>query len=165
MEFLVGLIKDWSTRVWVISEFNISKRKNNLKYWFTQLALNVNNTPRTYYNLKGGQDLTFFKFDFNNSSDTSMNVTHYENEFSTLMTRMNTTNPVYIHFHYTLGSQISRQTFLQNILISKASKNGSILQYFAILTISRQKTGGVPLENQHYAIRQIETLRNHAHKR
>ncbi|ORZ06506.1 hypothetical protein BCR42DRAFT_160211 [Absidia repens] len=43
MELLIDLIEDWSTRVWVISEFNIAKKKNNLKFWFIQLAPNAIN--------------------------------------------------------------------------------------------------------------------------
>ncbi|ORZ07371.1 hypothetical protein BCR42DRAFT_152725 [Absidia repens] len=37
MEFLNDLIKDWSSRVWVISEYHIAKKKNNLKYCFMAL--------------------------------------------------------------------------------------------------------------------------------
>ncbi|ORY98312.1 hypothetical protein BCR42DRAFT_430396, partial [Absidia repens] len=67
MEFLMGLIKDWSTRVWVISEFNIAKKKNNLKYWFTQVGPGW--SFWTYNAMEGDEKFTFFKFDFNNSSD------------------------------------------------------------------------------------------------
>ncbi|CAO3588643.1 unnamed protein product [Absidia cylindrospora] len=131
MEFLVGLVKDWSTRVWVISEFNIAKRKNNLKYWFTQLALNI-------IKIESYQDLefTFFKFDFNDPSltDTSMHVRYYQHQHATEETRTKSSNPVYIQFHDTLNRQLSRQTFLENILISKASKNED--RFYSILPFS-----------------------------
>ncbi|ORZ07411.1 hypothetical protein BCR42DRAFT_442739 [Absidia repens] len=39
MEYLADLIKDWSTRVWVISEFSIARKKKNLKFWFIQLKI------------------------------------------------------------------------------------------------------------------------------
>ncbi|ORZ04110.1 hypothetical protein BCR42DRAFT_429457, partial [Absidia repens] len=97
MEFLVGLIKDWSTRVWVISEFNIAKKKNNLKYWFTQLALDYD-APKTYNDMEGGEKFTFFKFDFNDPSD----IDYYKDEIITRHTRTRTSNPVYIQFHYIL---------------------------------------------------------------
>ncbi|ORY96088.1 hypothetical protein BCR42DRAFT_457606 [Absidia repens] len=109
MEFLVGLIKDWSTRVWVISEFNIAKKKNNLKYWFIQLA---------YNDMEGGEKFTFFKFDFNN-----LQTPVREQNFQPSV------HPISLYFN-----QLSRQTFLQNILISKASKNED--RFYSILPFS-----------------------------
>ncbi|ORZ07341.1 hypothetical protein BCR42DRAFT_426084, partial [Absidia repens] len=39
MVLLDDLIIDWSSRVWVISEYHIAKKSNNLKYWFFGLEI------------------------------------------------------------------------------------------------------------------------------
>ncbi|CAO3588717.1 unnamed protein product [Absidia cylindrospora] len=93
MEFLNDLINDWSSRVWVISEYQIARKKNNLKYWFIGL-----------FRLTG---LPFFKFDFSDPS---------------LPDNMNT-RYIYRQFHQTLIKQLNAQTFFKKMLSSKASKN------------------------------------------
>ncbi|CAO3593799.1 unnamed protein product [Absidia cylindrospora] len=118
MEFLTDLIKDWSSRVWVMSEYNIAKRKNNLKYWFLQLA-SSNSTGGLSF--PGLQSFSFFKFDFDNPSFSTaiLNTTMYANATVSLRTREHTSNPVYIQFHYMMIKQLSTQTFLQMMLTSK----------------------------------------------
>ncbi|CAO3588648.1 unnamed protein product [Absidia cylindrospora] len=61
MDFLTDLVTDWSTRVWVISEFNMANKKNNLKYWFTQLN-NVLYGPDVLQT--ANKSLSFFKIRF-----------------------------------------------------------------------------------------------------
>ncbi|ORY99635.1 hypothetical protein BCR42DRAFT_213772 [Absidia repens] len=124
MEFLTDLILDWSSRVWVISEFSIAKTKNNLKYWFIQLALT--DVERAVYE-NTNKEFTFFKFDFHDTSfsDAIINARYYANQEKTISTNSRTTNPVYIRFHHTMIHQLSQQTFLEMILSSKASRNGN----------------------------------------
>ncbi|CAO3588627.1 unnamed protein product [Absidia cylindrospora] len=119
MEFLTSLVVDWSSRVWVISEFNIAKKKNNLKFWFTQFG---------YF--RHGIDYTgafcFFTFDFDDTSSFVKDMLkrpYYENQHEAMMTRLETTNPIYIRFHYTMIQQLGQQTFLEMILCSKASRH------------------------------------------
>ncbi|CAO3601313.1 unnamed protein product [Absidia cylindrospora] len=115
MRFLEDLIIDWSSRVWVISEFHIAKKKNNLKYWF--IALNVFNVP-------------FFKFDFTNPafySDIENSVRKYNLEVS----------GVHLRFHSTIINQLNAQGFLKMMLKSKASKNED--RFYAILPQSKYK--------------------------
>jgi hypothetical protein len=107
VDFMADLIKDWSSRVWVISEYNIAKRKNNMKYWFTQLG--------EFYKMK---EITFFPFDF---TDTSLAATidGIPNPFGKASSK-----PAYITIHRTMISQLKQQTFFEMMLKSKASKNG-----------------------------------------
>ncbi|CAO3593642.1 unnamed protein product [Absidia cylindrospora] len=118
MEFCSSLIKDWSTRVWVISEFNIAKKKNNLKFWFIQLS-------RRIYGLDGA--FTFFQFDFDDthllpSVIDKKDIYSVDNMYSTIKY---SSNPVHIELHSTMVRQLRQQTFLEMILKSKASKNGN----------------------------------------
>ncbi|CAO3593645.1 unnamed protein product [Absidia cylindrospora] len=124
IEFLTDLIKDWSSRVWVISEFNIAKKKNNLKFWFTQLFV-------LHQNLKG--EFTFFKFDF--SGNLSLPSVIDNKDIYSIdnihLTRKYSSNPVYIEFHSMMIRQLKKQTFLEMMLKSKASKNAD--RFHAIL--------------------------------
>ncbi|ORY97073.1 hypothetical protein BCR42DRAFT_430495 [Absidia repens] len=136
MEFLVDLVKDWSSRVWVISEFNIAKNKNNLKYWFTQLSLTYRDFM-AYDHTK--RELTFFKFNFHYSSlsGTIINTPYYYvNQDKSENTSVGSTTPnsIYKRFHYTLNHQLSKQTFLEMILSSKTSRNED--RFYSILPIS-----------------------------
>ncbi|ORZ02114.1 hypothetical protein BCR42DRAFT_429677 [Absidia repens] len=138
MEFLTDLVKDWSSRVWVISEFNIAKKKNNLKYWFTQLALASQDNSTTY---DGDDDdvkkvpFTFFKFDFvDDPYFSKLAAMIYANQAKVMRTRSTTTNPVYMRFHYTMTRQLNQQTFLEIILGSKASKNED--RFYSTLPLS-----------------------------
>jgi hypothetical protein len=109
MEFMMDLIKDWSTRVWVISEYNIAKKKNNLKFWFIQLHLPYGKNA-------------FFKFDFMDSTF----YTKIENDLTAFRDRSSLyrNNSAYHYFHETVSSQLNQQSFLEMMLKSKASKNG-----------------------------------------
>ncbi|ORZ11606.1 hypothetical protein BCR42DRAFT_494098 [Absidia repens] len=132
MHLMIDLIVDWSSRVWVISEFNIAKKKNNLKYWFHQLSHRTLRSPQGYNVSRYRQDteISFFKFDFNHPS------------FSTIKTaKVNdrgqwaTSDPVYLKFHQTMINQLNDQTFLEMILNSKASKMED--RFYAILPLSQ----------------------------
>ncbi|ORZ04117.1 hypothetical protein BCR42DRAFT_497124 [Absidia repens] len=143
MEFLTDLIKDWSSRVWVISEYSIAKKKNNLKYWFTQLSFPYNGTAYYDHMKEEKEKLSFFKFDFNDSSfsDFMMDVDYYKDQSEVKFTRSRTTNPVYIQFHSTMIRQLRQQTFLEMMLRSKASRNED--RFYSILPLSEhadQKT-------------------------
>ncbi|CAO3601343.1 unnamed protein product [Absidia cylindrospora] len=114
MEFLADLIADWSTRVWVISEFSIAKKKNNLKFWFIHLVPD--------YRLTLQKGFSFFKFDFNDlSHSTTDNDWLFATRDMTAKTRSFSSNPVYLKLHYTMTRQLSHQTFLEKILKSKVS--------------------------------------------
>ncbi|ORY97071.1 hypothetical protein BCR42DRAFT_444754 [Absidia repens] len=120
MEFLTDLVRDWSSRVWVISECNIAKKKNNLKFWFTQLSTTENGTG--FEMVK--EELIFFKFDFEDSSfSRPILYTDYYDHATLGLLRSSTTKPVYIRFHCTMIRQLAQQTFLEMILLSKASSN------------------------------------------
>ncbi|CAO3601412.1 unnamed protein product [Absidia cylindrospora] len=124
MEFLLDLINDWSSRVWVISEYSIAKKKNNLKYWFIQLA-----------EWGGDQACSFFKFDFDNplfSSTLSTNL--YSMELNIDFTRMYSSNPVFTRFHCTMIRQLKQKSFLEMMLASKATKNED--RFYSILPLS-----------------------------
>ncbi|CAO3601407.1 unnamed protein product [Absidia cylindrospora] len=62
MDFLCDMIQDWSTRVWVISEYHIAKKKNEkMKYWFIQL------TPQDFASIYTlSSPFKFFEFEFSN---------------------------------------------------------------------------------------------------
>ncbi|CAO3588650.1 unnamed protein product [Absidia cylindrospora] len=133
MDFLADLVKDWSSRVWVISEYNIAKTKNNLKFWFLQLSSTYDD--KVCYRGTNGE-VSFFTFDFNDTSfsDAILDTGYYSNGFKSYHTRMRTSNPIYIHFHYTMIRQVNKQTFLEMILRSKASKNED--RFYSILPLS-----------------------------
>ncbi|ORZ02118.1 hypothetical protein BCR42DRAFT_497159 [Absidia repens] len=133
MEFLTDLVEDWSSRVWVISEYNIAKKKNNLKYWFIQLTLGHSNSP--FYSVMD-DEFRFFKFDFEDASfaDAMLKTTYYVNRKESRETKMFSTNPIYIRFHYTMIRHLKQQTFLEMILGSKASKNED--RFYSVLPLS-----------------------------
>ncbi|ORZ07329.1 hypothetical protein BCR42DRAFT_426070 [Absidia repens] len=122
MEFLCDLIKDWSTRVWVISEYHIAKTKNNLKYWF--IALSSDELWRS----------SFFKFDFTNPAFSSA-IKDITYSYLTLIHNPNT--PVHLCFHDLIIDQLTTKTFLEMILNSKASKNED--RFYAVLPLSKYK--------------------------
>ncbi|CAO3593676.1 unnamed protein product [Absidia cylindrospora] len=72
MVFLRNLIIDWSSRVWVISEYNIAKKKNNLKYWFTQLTPTAPHDGKSSLKPMVTTEFIFFKFDFNDDATFSV---------------------------------------------------------------------------------------------
>ncbi|ORZ11608.1 hypothetical protein BCR42DRAFT_421413 [Absidia repens] len=107
MAHLADLIIDWSSRAWVISEYHIAMKKNNLKYWFTEFRRR---------HVKG---LPFFKFDFRAS------ISSYETEPGGVR-------------GYVIGSMLmglTTESFLEDILNSKASKNED--RFYAILPHSK----------------------------
>ncbi|ORZ07349.1 hypothetical protein BCR42DRAFT_495927 [Absidia repens] len=125
MKFLEDLISDWSTRVWVISEYHIAKKKNNLKYWFIELS-NPDNLDMT--------ELPFFKFDFTNPAFSSVvGNRSYDN----YVAHHNNATPADVSFHSMLIKQLNTQTFLEMMLKSKASKNQD--RFYAILPQSKYK--------------------------
>ncbi|CAO3593553.1 unnamed protein product [Absidia cylindrospora] len=107
MLFLKDLIMDWSSRVWVISEYSISKKKNNMKFWFTQLTPPAQDT------------IAFFKFDI---LDTKL-ATILNTPCTPLSERSVVLDPVYLTFYQHMIRQLNKQTFVQMMLKSKASKN------------------------------------------
>ncbi|CAO3601311.1 unnamed protein product [Absidia cylindrospora] len=115
MQFLEDLIKDWSTRVWVISEYHIAKEKNNLKYWFIQLY-----------------GPSFFKFEFTNPTFSS-DIENSRRQASIFNGRRGYD----ISFHNMIFKQVNAQEFLEMMLKSKASKNED--RFYAILPLSKYK--------------------------
>jgi hypothetical protein len=118
MNFMSDLIKDWSTRVWVISEYSIAKKKNNMKYWFIQLS---------GFNYKEVQnDLVFFSFDFkDNAFVTTIQQALTDGDYNRFIHTRN--DPVYLTFHRMMITQLHHQSFFEMMLKSKASKNGNRL--------------------------------------
>ncbi|CAO3601380.1 unnamed protein product [Absidia cylindrospora] len=129
VQFLTDLIVDWSSRVWVISEYNIAKKKEKkLKYWFIQLML-----APAYFG--GEEPLTFFEYDFGGTARYDYPSTMAFNLGDFTVGRL---NPVYARFHHTMSRQLDHQTFLEMMLLSKASKNED--RFHAILPLSEYKS-------------------------
>ncbi|ORZ04477.1 hypothetical protein BCR42DRAFT_475275 [Absidia repens] len=123
VKFLTDLIRDWSSRVWVISEYHIAKKKNNLKYWFIALSdKNIDKLPN---------NVAFFNFDFDEPI-FSADVQNHE-ESILIYSGM----ALHVHFHSTLIKQLTTRTFMEMILKSKASKNED--RFYAILPQSKYK--------------------------
>ncbi|CAO3601445.1 unnamed protein product [Absidia cylindrospora] len=117
MLYFQDVINDWSTRVWVISEYNIAKKKNNLKYWFIGL-----DTEEMY-------DLTFFKFNFDDT-DTFSAVRNARPQRGTALS-------LHQIFHVNMIDQLNAQTFFQMMLTSKASRHED--RFYAIFPESKYK--------------------------
>ncbi|CAO3601314.1 unnamed protein product [Absidia cylindrospora] len=122
MRLLEDLIVDWSTRVWVISEYHIAKKKNNLKYWFIGPLFDADN-----------DNLPFFKFDFTNPAFFSA-VQHTPRW--QLSRNREDRNPQ-LSFHSMMIKQLNTQTFFEMMLKSKASKNED--RFYAILPQSKYR--------------------------
>ncbi|CAO3601393.1 unnamed protein product [Absidia cylindrospora] len=144
MEYLTDLIKDWSTRVWVISEFSIARKKNNLKFWFIQLKTNDERIPWTPPRLAPRFRMSFFNYDFDRPVIKNIDITTIE--WMDLERDSFHSNTVYIRFHHTLIQQLSQRTFLDKILKSKASKNED--RFYAVLPQSEYNTQ-LALSNKH----------------
>ncbi|ORZ06459.1 hypothetical protein BCR42DRAFT_472729 [Absidia repens] len=121
LKFFEDIIKDWSSRVWVISEYNIAKKKNNLKYWFLQLS-----SSKT-------ESLPFFKFDFTNPAFSSA----VQNAPFILSPLLQDKNPVHLLFHRLIIKQLNSQSFFEMMLKSKASRNED--RFYAVLPQSKYK--------------------------
>ncbi|CAO3601396.1 unnamed protein product [Absidia cylindrospora] len=136
MEFLADLIKDWSTRVWVISEFSIARKKNNLKFWFIQLKTNDYKIPWIPPKLAPPFRMSFFNYDFDRPviGNTNQLTIKSMNRFRWFKD----SHTVYLRFHFILIHQLNRRTFLDMILKSKASKNED--RFYAVLPQSEYKT-------------------------
>ncbi|ORZ06435.1 hypothetical protein BCR42DRAFT_427141 [Absidia repens] len=82
------------------------------------------------------EKFTFFKFDFDDSSFSNdiLYTTYYSNQEKTITSNSETSNPVYIRFHYTMIHQLSQRTFLEMILGSKASRNED--RFYSTLPLS-----------------------------
>ncbi|CAO3601421.1 unnamed protein product [Absidia cylindrospora] len=124
MHFLTDLVTDWSSRAWVISEFNIAKKKNNLKYWFIQL---IPGSIKEMHNTFMDKPFMLFDFDFNDPF-------HAEMQTTTRSWKTATSDPVYLTFHQTMLRQLKDQTFLEMILKSKASRDED--RFYAVLPLS-----------------------------
>ncbi|ORZ06448.1 hypothetical protein BCR42DRAFT_427161 [Absidia repens] len=122
MKLLEDLILDWSTRVWVISEYHLAKDENKLKYWFLQLSSWEN------------RGWSFFKFDFVNPAFFSV---VQNTAFRDANLYNNDPNPADLLFHRLIIQQLTTQTFFEMILKSKASKNED--RFYAILPQSKYK--------------------------
>ncbi|CAO3601280.1 unnamed protein product [Absidia cylindrospora] len=118
VKFMCDLIVDWSSRVWVMSEYHIAKKKNNLKCWFITLSEQSERLP---------DHGAFFTFDFEDPAygaqlQTAPGTAYYV---------------VHLYFHSTLIKQLTTQTFFHMMLRSKASKNED--RFYAILPQSKYK--------------------------
>jgi hypothetical protein len=120
VSYLSGLILDWSTRVWVISEFHIAKNKEHrkLKFWFMAL----DSKPHYIKKTDG-----FFEFDFDNTMPI-------ENPLEVLFEKATFYDPLiddvvaaYKSFKFTMMYQLNQQSFLEMMLKSKASRNGKVI--------------------------------------
>ncbi|CAO3601290.1 unnamed protein product [Absidia cylindrospora] len=121
LKFLEDLIKDWSARVWVISEYNIAKKKNNLKYWFIQLS-----SRKT-------EGQPFFTFDFTNPAFSDA----VQKAPFVLSPLLQDKNPAHLLFHRLIIKQLHSQSFLEMMLKSMATKNED--RFYAILPQSKYK--------------------------
>ncbi|ORZ06457.1 hypothetical protein BCR42DRAFT_456428 [Absidia repens] len=119
IRWLEDLIVDWASRVWVISEYHIAKKKNNMKYCFIQLSI------------RDTKDLLFFNFDFTNPAFSS--AVEKLNVYG--ITYQRNSNPVHLGFHHTMINQLTTQTFFEMMLKSKATKNED--RFYAILPNSK----------------------------
>ncbi|CAO3601029.1 unnamed protein product [Absidia cylindrospora] len=130
MNFLSDLVRDWSSRVWVISECHIAKHtKHKLKYWFIQLSST------------SSEDVLFFEFDFVNPTqsflstlldDAFISISHPAFHESIVVC-----DAVYNQFHQLMVRQLDQPTFLEMMLASKASKNED--RFYAVLPLSKYK--------------------------
>ncbi|CAO3588680.1 unnamed protein product [Absidia cylindrospora] len=120
MQFLEDLIRDWSTRVWVISEYNIAKKKNNLKYWFIGLGV------------FGTSDRRFFEFDFGDSLDVR---------------RSRKEKYPYQKFHETMINLLNTQSFFEMMLLSKRTDFMPSCRYQSISTKSSKSLLGTSIHS------------------
>ncbi|ORZ07428.1 hypothetical protein BCR42DRAFT_426243 [Absidia repens] len=139
MDLLSDLIHDWSTRVWVISEYHIAKKKSkHMKYWFIQLSHASSGT-----NADRHRPYKFFEVDFLDdaiNSGSSINLIRSPTQDSMTPTtssrRKRESRSVFQTFHY-MVEQLNNQTFLEKMLKSKASRNEDRMH--AILPLSEYK--------------------------
>ncbi|ORZ07440.1 hypothetical protein BCR42DRAFT_426256 [Absidia repens] len=134
MSFLSDLVTDWSSRAWVISEFNIAKKKKNaLKYWFVQLIPgSIKEMHHMFVEDDNDNTFTFFDFDFNDPSHAD-----FQNAITSPRSwKISASDPVYLKFHQTMVRQLNEQTFLEMILKSKASRAED--RYYAVLPLSQK---------------------------
>ncbi|CAO3601439.1 unnamed protein product [Absidia cylindrospora] len=135
MRFLTDLITDWSSRAWVISEFNIAKKKNNLKYWFIQLL--PTSMPYDFDEMP----FSFFEFNFDDPSHATIQNTmitnhHHHHHHHHRGLKAAASDPVYLKFHQRMIRQLKDQTFLEMMLRSKASKAED--RFYSILPLSHK---------------------------
>ncbi|ORZ06270.1 hypothetical protein BCR42DRAFT_427404 [Absidia repens] len=127
MDYFRDLVKDWSTRVWVISEYHIAKQKNHqkMKYWFMSFPFMKN--------------VSFFEFDFgeppslpsddNTTTAASLDAAHRHGPINDQQPTV-----LYQHLQNTMDQQLKQQTFFEMMLKSRASKNED--RFYAILPLS-----------------------------
>ncbi|ORZ05652.1 hypothetical protein BCR42DRAFT_473986 [Absidia repens] len=120
MTFLTQLIVDWSSRVWVISEYQLAKKKpsGKMKYWFMLLG----------YSYFLGEP--FFEFHFD-ATTRDANVGENKGTYA-----FQVDQSVRL-FHNAMVRQLKEQSFLEMILGSKASKNED--RFYSILPLSEYR--------------------------
>jgi hypothetical protein len=113
MEFLKAIIKDWSSRAWVISEYHIAKEKNShkMKFWFLSFD----------YCSDLVKDQGFFQFDFVDGTIKNTLTQIYEDNLL-----MREVLLAFDSFQHTMEVQLNQQSFLEKMLKSKASRNGTV---------------------------------------
>jgi hypothetical protein len=126
--FLVDLIKDWSTRVWVISEYSIARKNSIMKYWFIQLNLKYSYLirqpqPGSYYL----DTFSFFEFNFNQTSSPTLKIDLHSNDTKYTIEWKKHLESKYNYFHYQMFFHLGKKQFLETILQSKASRNGKFI--------------------------------------
>ncbi|CAO3601423.1 unnamed protein product [Absidia cylindrospora] len=137
MRFLTDLVTDWSSRAWVISEFSIAKKKNNLKYWFVQLLPPTTKEMKHVFEEEVEGPFCFFEFNFNDPSHSAIQNTVIKKPlYSTRAIKTTTSDPVYLKFHQRMISQLEEQTFLEMMLRSKASKTED--RFYSVLPLSKK---------------------------
>ncbi|CAO3593562.1 unnamed protein product [Absidia cylindrospora] len=138
---MTDLIRDWSTRVWVISEYQtMAQRRRKMKYWFLQLThpntgLVSSDSSTTPVGDDGISHVTFgCRHPDPDPDDTFF---FFEFDFNDDASRICPTNAVYQTFHSTMRQQLTQRTFLEMILKSRASRDEDRLH--AILPLSEYK--------------------------
>ncbi|ORZ06188.1 hypothetical protein BCR42DRAFT_427306 [Absidia repens] len=154
MTFLQSLIVDWSSRVWVISEYSIAKKNNNLKYWFIQLSPYHDDFSKFIKRNKGG--FTFFAFDFNDERADEYILHH---KLQKMRFNSHPVKPVKPEFHLTMSNQLKERTFLEMMLRSKASKCED--RFYSVLPISKYKEKMMRSHNNNIIKAQEEGCRSH----
>ncbi|ORZ05654.1 hypothetical protein BCR42DRAFT_456788 [Absidia repens] len=136
MDFLSDLVRDWSSRVWVISECHIAKHtKHKLKYWFLQLS------PSSPAWLSSPGGVGFFEFDFRDPTrsflSTLLDDAFITNSHPAFHESIVACDAIYNQFHQLMVRQLDQPTFLEMMLDSKACKNED--RFYAVLPLSKYK--------------------------
>ncbi|KAI8330095.1 hypothetical protein BC941DRAFT_188142 [Chlamydoabsidia padenii] len=125
MKFFEYLVNDWSDRVWVISEYHISKKKRKLKYWFISFS---------EYEEDSLEGMPFFELRFPGSGDFSADYQPESVETQLFYSSTQILMKYGIDFSNHVKSTLVDRHFLQLMLKSKASRNPD--RFNAVLPIS-----------------------------